>query len=255
MADPGIWRVREEAAPLAAHLAATLGGHSYPAPAAPSNREAFRQLFHRHRAWILLMTTGIAVRYLDGLPQHKLTDPAVVTLDEAGRFAVSLLSGHEGGANELAYRVAAVTGAVPVVTTATEALKPLVLGLGCRRGVTPAQVDAAAGAALAAVSRHLTEVREIATIDLKRHEDGLLTWCRQHDLPLRIIARADIRHRPWQHEASAWVEQRAGVAGVCEPAALIAAPRGGLLLEKFNHDSVSVAIVEDPLWSGWSACL
>ena len=55
------------------------------------------------------MTTGIAVRYLQGLPKDKTTDPAIVVLDEGCRFAISLLSGHEGGANRLAYRVANLT--------------------------------------------------------------------------------------------------------------------------------------------------
>ncbi|HEX8769610.1 MAG TPA: precorrin-3B C(17)-methyltransferase, partial [Acidimicrobiales bacterium] len=51
----------------------------------------------------------------------KATDPAVVCVDEAGRFAVSLCGGHAGGANELARRVAAIIGAEPVITTATDA--------------------------------------------------------------------------------------------------------------------------------------
>ncbi len=49
-----------------------------------------------------------------------MSDPAVVVMDEGGRFAISLLSGHLGGANKLAQTVAKLIGATPVITTATD---------------------------------------------------------------------------------------------------------------------------------------
>ena len=110
-----------------------------------------------------------------------MADPAVVVLDEAGRYAVSLLAGHEGGANRLAYRVANVVGATPVVTTATEALKPLVLGIGCRKDVAVERIEAAVRNALG--ERRLVEVREVATVDIKADEPGLIAFCERHALP------------------------------------------------------------------------
>lgn len=77
--------------------------------------------FAQFRAHIFVGACGIAVRAIAPHVRDKRTDPAVVCLDDTGRFAISLLAGHLGGANALAREVAALVGAVPVVTTATDA--------------------------------------------------------------------------------------------------------------------------------------
>ena len=144
----------------------------------------------------MLMASGIATRYLAGLPYDKNSDPGVVVLDEACRFAIPLLSGHEGGANALAYRIAAKTGAIPVITTATEALKPLTLGIGCRKGVSVERIDDAIANALRTIGASLSSVREIATVDLKGRELGLIQWVEQHEIPLRIFSSEQLAQRP-----------------------------------------------------------
>lgn len=73
-------------------------------------------------ALVVFLATGATVRLLAPLLQDKATDPGVVCVDEGRRFAVALVGGHGGGANDLAQEVADVLGAEPVVTTATDAV-------------------------------------------------------------------------------------------------------------------------------------
>jgi cobalt-precorrin 5A hydrolase len=78
------------------------------------------KIFLEYDALIFVMACGIAVRSIAPHLRDKTKDPAVVVVDEQGRFAISLLSGHIGGANRLAGRVAAILGGLPVITTATD---------------------------------------------------------------------------------------------------------------------------------------
>ena len=77
--------------------------------------------FGQFRQHIFIAAAGLVVRCIAPLLAGKAVDPAVVALDHHGKFVISLLSGHLGGANELARQVAAITGAEAVITTATDA--------------------------------------------------------------------------------------------------------------------------------------
>lgn len=78
------------------------------------------RLFKKYDALVFIMATGIVVRLIAPLIKDKRTDPAVVVLDEQGKYVISLLSGHIGGANELAKQIAKITGGQAVITTASD---------------------------------------------------------------------------------------------------------------------------------------
>ena len=92
-------------------------------------RSVVRRLFREYRRLILIMPVGAAVRLVAPLLESKYHDPAVVCVDDAGRFAVSLLSGHLGGADALAQEVADALGATPVITSASHVKNTLAVDL------------------------------------------------------------------------------------------------------------------------------
>lgn len=83
-------------------------------------RSAAAQWWSSMDALVFVMAAGIAVRTIAPLIQSKQTDPAVIVMDQDGRYVISLLSGHLGGANALAAQMAKVTGGDAVITTATD---------------------------------------------------------------------------------------------------------------------------------------
>lgn len=107
----------DEGGKLAHKLAAAHPGDIY-------NKENFKENlragFGRYDSLVCIMATGIVVRILAPLIVHKTSDPAVVVLDQKGKYAISLLSGHLGGANDLAREMAVISDGEAVITTATD---------------------------------------------------------------------------------------------------------------------------------------
>ena len=99
-ADIFVKKGREAAMPV--HYYDTLG-------------KAVRQAFYQYDALIFFMAAGIVVRLIAPYLKSKLTDPAVVVLDEQGKYAISLLSGHVGGANELTRQIAAICASAVLI--------------------------------------------------------------------------------------------------------------------------------------------
>ena len=76
-------------------------------------------LWNTHRGFIFCLASGAVVRLIAPLLEHKSGDPAVVVVDESGRFVISLCSGHQGGADKLTQLIARMIGATPVLTGAS----------------------------------------------------------------------------------------------------------------------------------------
>jgi cobalt-precorrin 5A hydrolase len=89
-------------------------------PLSGSFSEAVTGLFENHRLLIFITATAVAVRAIAPCLKSKAKDPAVIVIDEQANFAISLLSGHLGGANEETEKIARFLGAQPVITTATD---------------------------------------------------------------------------------------------------------------------------------------
>jgi cobalt-precorrin 5A hydrolase len=296
--------------------------------------QCVEQIFGYHRQLIFIMATGIVVRKIAPLLNNKQVDPAVVVMDERANFAISLLSGHQGGANQLAHQVALITGATPVVTTATDVchrgavdvlaqklrcnvyplrrvkvfnrllvenqmvnlycqwplptglnhrglslqvwseniapflpaviitnkliphsedvikLRPrnLVVGIGCRRGVTANEVIAAIKFVFARYRLSLLSLKQVASVDLKYDEKGLLEATANLKVPITFVTKSEITSLAGQYHESDIVKKKIGVGAVCEPSALIVSGQGKLIVAKQILGRVTVAVAEQALW-------
>ena len=264
-------------------------------------------------ALVFVGSCGIAVRAIAPFLKGKTRDPAVIVSDETGKWVISLLSGHIGGANALALRIARAIGAQPVITTATDVNKrfsvdawaaqaglsigsmdlakrfsaailerdlplcsdfpvegpppagvffgdsgalgaavtclkknpfeetlclvpqKLHLGVGCRRGTPRSAFEEILGA----LPIHPEAVRSVASIDVKRDEQGLLDFCAAHNWGARFYPAAQLMALGGEFTGSDFVQKTVGVDNVCERAALRNAET--LLVKKTARSGVTVA--------------
>ena len=294
-----------------------------------SLEEWTRQHFYQADGLIYIGASGIAVRAVAPFLKDKMTDPAVIAADEQGRYVISLLSGHIGGANDLARRAARILGAEPVITTASdrqgrlaidewakkqglqisdrkaasqvaaafvngEAVgffsddpdqwqtpegyaenqrcrcnvwvtckednltsegrkeeevtlrlipRVLVLGIGCRKKTSAEAILDAVRHVFKEYRLDLGAVSQVATIDLKKEEEGLLQAARILKTGFSAYSAEELKQAEGSFAKSAFVERVAGVENVCERAALRYAGSGGrLLVKKQIYPGVTVAV-------------
>lgn len=208
-----------------------------------------QQAFIQGHALIMICATGIVVRTLAQVLQHKRDDPPVLVMDEVGQFVIPLLSGHEGGANDFAEQIATRLQAQSVITTANNYLKPIYwVGMGCERNCPRQVLDRLLQQALQQVGLAVTDIQGFASIDIKSDEVGLIELAQSFHKPFSTFDKIALATVESQLSVrSDYVYQTVGVYGVAESAALVAAARGTgqtseLIVNKIKNAQATCAI-------------
>ena len=210
-----------------------------------STKDLISDIWSKYDAIIFVMAMGIVNRIIKDHIKDKHKDPAVVVVDEMGRYAISALSGHEGGANQLAEKVALICKGDFVVTTGSEAVKTLIVGMGCRRGTSASRLEEALNKGLDLIGRKTSEIRLIASVEDKSDEVGMHILSEQSSIPLKFISKDLIKTVEENFEKSELVKKTLGVYSVAEPCAILGGFRCQLLLKKTKMDGITVAIAEE----------
>ena len=251
-------------------------------------------LFQQYDALIFICACGIAVRAIAPFLQSKLTDPAVLVMNDSGAFVIPILSGHIGGANALAQSIAKRMNAVPVITTATDAagaFSPdtfaaandlLLLDTRAAKAVASAALDGETiglytdfpceniPAGLSTAENCRTGIC-ITTDTAKKPFPVTLTLvpanivlglgCKR-GISAAVIARqvarglahagiaptvGSLTAQKGQFTGSDFVLSTVGVDNVCERSAVLCSGGGHIVLPKFAGDGVTVAAAEKPV--------
>ncbi len=293
--------------------------------------ETVGMVFNDYRNHVFITAAGIAVRAIAPCIRAKDRDPAVVVLDQEGKYCVSLLSGHLGRANELASRIASLTGGREVITTATDTeglpsmdmaamekgmvisnldavkavngailrgetlqifdvrdylgfrdhppeevkleyctsecdwvpgrpgiwvdwhtrtppqgallLHPgcMVAGVGCNRGTGADEIVRLIRETLSREGISMHSLRALATIDVKKDEEGLVRAAGELGLPLLFFSREQIETIDVPHP-SLTVKRHMGVKSVCEATAILGVGKGELVIPKTKSRNATMAL-------------
>jgi len=207
------------------------------------------RLFHEYKGLIFIMATGIVVRIIAPYLESKYSDPAVVVVDDACRYSISLLSGHEGGANDLTAKVATLLNAQAVITTASDTNRNIIIGVGCRRNTTANEIEDAVENCLKENNLKWNNICTAATIDLKKDETGLLEVFNNQGIPVKFFSTSEINSFDGPFDISNTAVKKLGVKAVAEPCALMAGYKTELIQSKKIIGNVTVALAMEQLRS------
>ncbi len=214
------------------------------------NSKEVRDIWHKHKNLIFIMAAGIVVRTIASLIKDKKTDPAVVVLDEKGKYAISLLSGHIGGANQLANDIANFLGGHSVITSAQLYLRPknLIIGIGCNKGTSANEIENSIKTVLYDNNMSFLSIHSIATIDIKGNEKGLKEFAEKYDFKINTYTsdelNAVVSLQPSALSLSDTVFKATGAKGVAEPSALLSSGNDKLLVAKQKIGNVTIAVAK-----------
>ena len=214
--------------------------------------------FAEAEALVFVSSCGIAVRAVAPHLRGKDKDPAVIVADERGLNVISLLSGHLGGANELALRVAGIVGGRPVITTATDVngitppdsypvtlwLRPkdLIVGVGCKRGTEPELLREYFSDFMKESGYSALSAAAVASIEQKRDEAAIAGLAEFYNIPFETFSAKELMALPGEFTPSPAALAAVGADNVCERAA-IAASRGGYMVRlKTKYPGVTFAL-------------
>jgi len=281
-------------------------------------KNSLNDIFEHYDGIVFISSTGIAIRISMPFIKSKSVDPAIVVVDDLGRYSISLLSGHIGGANELAENIANHLKCQAIITTASDGrgieavdmfakrnnlyiesledakkitsmmvageaikieseikskigygnivyknevgvifvtsklsinydkpsciLRPknIIVGLGCRRGKTVDEIINALFIVFKDNDLSINSLKQIATVDVKQDESGIIEACEYLKCEMLIISREAIKVVQDKFDKSAFVESTIGVTSVCEPCAFIAG--GEIIVCRTAINGITIAI-------------
>lgn len=210
--------------------------------------------FKAGRQLLMVCASGIIIRSLAPVLADKYQDPAVIALDEHGLFVIPLLSGHEGGANELGRQISQLLQqanypAQLVLTSAQSYLEPkYTIGMGCERHCNIEHLEEVLERALAQANIGREQVGALASIDIKSDEVELINLAKANNWPFLTYNAARLnQYQDQLSRKSDIVFAEVGVYGVAEAAALAAVTdftdnSGELIVPKLKNRHATCAV-------------